>query len=281
MKSEEAVKILLTEEAPESKGKKTVAEFLAAADKSNYYELTGTVSNFNSKYCSFDLTDDTGTIYVYSVLDSSKSEWSGKLSNGGTVTIYGKYDYYEKGSKHEVVDAYIVSFTGGSGDSGSGSGGSVGGDTGDGEKGEYDPDGITWTLGTSAYDSNPDSYGNAQTATVNGVEVNDLLKLGTSKAVGDATLHVPAGTKKIGFYALSWKGTSAVVNFTTGGSQLASITAKSNDGASGNPPYTITVTESDWYEIEVSATSAMDVNVQTASTSAPRVILIGLKAISE
>ncbi|MBQ8809918.1 MAG: BACON domain-containing protein [Bacteroidales bacterium] len=96
--------------APESKGKKTVEEFIAAADNSNYYELTGKVSGFNPTYCSFDLTDDSGKIYVYSVLDASKAEWTDKISNGGTITIYGKYLYYEQKSQHEVVDAYIVSF---------------------------------------------------------------------------------------------------------------------------------------------------------------------------
>ena len=95
---------------PESKGKKTVAEFITAADTQNYYELTGKVSGFNPTYCSFDLTDDSGKIYVYSVLDASKSEWTSKISNGGTITIYGKYLYYEQKSQHEVVDAYIVSF---------------------------------------------------------------------------------------------------------------------------------------------------------------------------
>ena len=101
--------------APESKGKKTVQEFIAAADSDNYYELSGTVSGFNQTYCSFDLTDATGKIYVYSVLDASKSEWASKIANGGTVTIYGKYLYYEQKSQHEVVDAYIVSYTSGSG----------------------------------------------------------------------------------------------------------------------------------------------------------------------
>ncbi len=100
-----------TPAAPESKGKKTVEEFITAADKENYYELTGTVSNFNSNYCSFDLTDASGSIYVYSVLDASKTEWVDKIKDGGTVTLYGKYDYYEKSSKHEVVAAHIVSFT--------------------------------------------------------------------------------------------------------------------------------------------------------------------------
>ena len=92
---------------------KTVAEFIAAADKSTYYKLTGTVSGFNAQYCSFDLTDASGSIYVYSVLDSYKSEWSSKISNGGTVVIAGKYDYYDKKSQHEVVSAAILSFEAG------------------------------------------------------------------------------------------------------------------------------------------------------------------------
>ena len=98
---------------PESKGKKTVAEFIEAADKENYYELTGKVSSFNPTYCSFDLTDDSGKIYVYSVLDASKAAWTSKISNGGTITIYALYDYYEKNSQHEVVKAHIVNFTAG------------------------------------------------------------------------------------------------------------------------------------------------------------------------
>jgi len=97
---------------------KTVAEFIAAADKDTYYKLTGTVSNFNKSYCSFDLTDATGTIYVYSVLDSYKAEWSSKIKNGGTITIAGKYDYYAKNEKHEVVSAAILSYEDGQGGGG-------------------------------------------------------------------------------------------------------------------------------------------------------------------
>ena len=87
---------------------KTVAEFITAANKETYFKLTGTVSKFNAQYCSFDLTDASGTIYVYSV--ANKADWSSKISNGGTVTLAGKYDYYEKNSQHEVIEAYILSF---------------------------------------------------------------------------------------------------------------------------------------------------------------------------
>ena len=87
---------------------KTVAEFLAAANTTTYYKLTGTVSSFNSTYCSFDLTDDSGTIYVYSVTAESKSTYASAIKNGDTVTLAGKYLYYENGQKHEVVEAQIL-----------------------------------------------------------------------------------------------------------------------------------------------------------------------------
>jgi hypothetical protein len=381
---------------PESKGKKTVAEFIAAADANNYYELTGTVSGFNPTYCSFDLTDETGKIYVYSVLDASKSEWASKIANGGTVTIYGKYLYYEQKSQHEVVDAYIVSYTPGEG------GGNEGGDTpaegqptdlveatiaeflaaaessdvwyeltgeiisiaketygnftikdetgevyiygmtskwvgsndqsfsqiglkvGDivtlgtlrssyngtpqgggnpvpafyishvagegGNEGEEDPvtppaggegqyeSNITWTLGTNAYD-NTSSSTNAQSAVVNGVTVSNLLKIGTGSKVGNATLHIPAGTTKLGFYCVAWKGKKADVKFSVGGTEIKTINPAANVGATGNAPYKeLNVAESDYYEIEISATEATDVKVETLDPSNGRALFIGFKA---
>lgn len=87
---------------------KTVAEFIAAANKSTYYKLKGTVSRFNSEFCSFDLTDETGTIYVYSVAD--KTAWS-SVKDGGIVEIAGFYDYFATSSKHEVVKAQFLSFS--------------------------------------------------------------------------------------------------------------------------------------------------------------------------
>jgi len=364
--------------APESKGKKTVAEFITAADTQNYYELTGTVSGFNSTYCSFDLTDATGKIYVYSLLDASKSEWSSKISNGGTVTLYGKYLFYEKSSKHEVVDAHIVSFTSGTVEtptdittvtvaeflekpvdntwyrlSGTVGGsinttfgnfdliddtgrvyvygienwssyssnfaegdkvtivghryiytdkegktkdevidayieswtageGNTGGETPAppaGETGEYDPQGVTWTLGANSYD-NTLTGNNCQTATVNNVKVNNLLKLGTGSKVGNATLHVAAETKKIGFYAVAWKGKTVQVKFSTGGKDIVTLEPSANTGASGNAPYTITLSSSDYYEVELPS-GTKDVYVETLDPANGRVLLIGLKAITE
>lgn len=89
----------------------TVAEFIAKADVTNYYKLTGTVSKFSAQYCSFDLTDASGAIFVYSV--ANKDDWASKVTNDATVTLAGKYKYYEDKQQHEVVDAYIISCEGG------------------------------------------------------------------------------------------------------------------------------------------------------------------------
>ncbi len=95
---------------------KTVAEFIQLADETKYYKLTGKVSKFNKTYCSFDLTDDSGTIYVFSVLDAYKTdEWKNKIKNGGTITIAGKYEYYASKEQHEVVNAAILEYSDGEG----------------------------------------------------------------------------------------------------------------------------------------------------------------------
>ena len=253
--------------APESKGKKTVEEFIAGADTENYYELTGEVSGFNSTYCSFDITDASGKIYVYSVLSSSKAEWASKIANGGTVTIYGKYAYYAAKSQHEVVDAYIVNYTPGEGED----------DVTPpaGEEGEYDST-LSWKLGSNAYDKTSST---AQTATVNGDYVSNVLKLGKSSAGGSATVTIPEGTTKIGFYAIGWKGNTVTLNCKVG-DQATSLSIAANDGATGNPKYTITVSDSDYYKLDVPA-GVTSMEFSTSGSSNCRAIIFGLKAIKE
>ena len=424
------------EENPDDVEQITCAEFIQKADPTTTYRLVGEVTtNVNATYCSFDMNDGTATVVVWTV--NNASEWASVVKKGGTVTVRGKYMLYtnsETGAtKHEMVDAYIEKFeagstgggenppvTGGwyeftkatsvesgkayaivanssaatpvSGDYGylqvasvtdengvikteganaftftqvdggypirqsdgrylymkgtynsfnldanptSGhvftvepqtdgtvvitnvemskslqfdtnynsygaypdvrgvypalylqgeateapeTPGTGGGNTG--EAGDYDPQGITWTLGTNAYD-NTGTGNNCQTATVNGVAVANLLKLGTSSKVGDATLHVPAGTSKIGFYCVAWKGKTATVKFTAGGTELATVSPMANVGATGNAPYTITLADADYYEVEMTSSSATDVKVETLDPANGRVLFIGLSAISE
>lgn len=89
--------------------KKTVAEFIAAANEKDFFILNGAVSNFNASYCSFDLTDKTGSIYVYNVANAD--EWKAQINNKDTVTLAGAYAVYKKTGepdKHEVVSAWIM-----------------------------------------------------------------------------------------------------------------------------------------------------------------------------
>lgn len=100
----------------------TVSQVMSEQNENVIYRLTGTVSGFNSQYCSFDITDATGKIYVYSVDAATKAEYSTKLANGDTVTIEGKYTYYAQKSQHEIVNAKITAWTKGT-DDGGGQGG--------------------------------------------------------------------------------------------------------------------------------------------------------------
>ncbi|MBO4769013.1 MAG: hypothetical protein J5495_05720 [Bacteroidales bacterium] len=94
---------------PNSLQQLTVAEFVAKADPATNYKLSGTVSNFNSQYTSFDLVDATGSINIYSLSAKSKAEYKDKLANGGKVVLYGKYVLYN-GTKVEITNATIVSY---------------------------------------------------------------------------------------------------------------------------------------------------------------------------
>lgn len=61
------------------------------------------------------------------------------------------------------------------------------------------------------------------------------------------------------------------------GEEIASVNLKGNSGATGNPKYTITVTDEEYFEIDIPTKEAVDVEI----TSAGRCLLIALKAIAE
>ena len=425
---------------------KTVAEFIAAADKSTYYKLKGTVSRFNPTYCSFDLTDETGTIYVYNVAD--KTAWS-TVKDGGVVEIAGLYDYYDATSKHEVVKTQFISFTeaaapaeiinatvaefiaaekgvtkkyrvvgtiteiqnatygnlmlkDGTGevlifgvkkdkDAASTSFSELGAEVGDkltvvGYRDEYngtiemtsgyceklekdtttpkfsvstetltakaadksvsfdvkgnvkwtvasdnaaykvspesgDGNGtvtvsfaenttdkdvtvkltvsttaevatksytvtlthkgvsaagtedfsssVEWTLGTNAY---------SEKATVNDVADVPVLKLGTAKKAGTATLKIPAGTTKVSFYGVAWKGKTATIKASVGETQVATQALAANEGAANTTPYTLTVEDTDKYTITLPAKLEADTDVTVTTTTNARAILFAIRA---
>ena len=85
--------------------KLTVAEFLAKEVGDVYYELTGTISNIsNTAYGNFDLTDDTGTVYVYGltatkVTKNDQSFSSLGLREGDVLTLVGTRAAYNNAAQ--------------------------------------------------------------------------------------------------------------------------------------------------------------------------------------
>ena len=134
---------------------------------------------------------------------------------------------------------------------------------------------LTWTLGSNAYDGSNIST-QKQTATINGVNYSNLLKLGTSSKSGSASIKLPAGTTKVTYSAVAWKGASCTLKFTVGGTEYTQKIS-ANNGATGNPKYTITSTPADNYELVVSVDQETTMTVTT--TTAVRAILWDLKAV--
>lgn len=124
---------------------------------------------------------------------------------------------------------------------------------------------VKWTGVTNAYPTDQ--------ATVNGGEKKfTVLKLGKGSAVGSATMVIPAGTKKISFYAYAWKGKTVSLSFKIGETALGSnIALKANDGCASVSPYKlVNVSKSDMYTIDVTALNggnalASDVTVTVES----------------
>lgn len=135
---------------------------------------------------------------------------------------------------------------------------------------------VTWKLGENAYDKT--SGKNAQTGTVNDVKVDNMLKLGTTKAAGKATLTLPAGTKKLSFYAVAWKGTSATIVASMDAKEIKTWDVAGNAGATGNPAYTMTVADSDKYSYSFDTALAADTEVEITTSKAARVILFAINA---
>ncbi len=181
------------------------------------------------------------------------------LKAGDEVVVCGKVVNFKGNTPEYAPGAYLVSLNGKT--EGEGGGSTPGGEEKPGEVTEFSID-LAYTLGTNAYDNGM--------ATINGVEDCKTLKIGTAKAAGTFTLTMPAG--KHTFYAVAWKGTaSADVTFSNGSEVVKTVTVKGNTGATGNAPYTISVTDADKHEIELAQDATITV------TSDKRIIFFGIK----
>jgi len=128
---------------------------------------------------------------------------------------------------------------------------------------------VEWTLGTNAY---------SEKATVNDVADVPVLKLGTSKKAGSATLKIPAGTTKVSFYGVAWKGKTATIKASVGETQVATQALTANDGAASTSPYKLTVEDTDKYTITLPAKLETETEVTVTTTTNARAILFAIKA---
>ena len=98
-------------EEPED-GTITVAEFLEKKDTATEYTLTGKITSVaNTTYGNFDLTDETGKVYVYGLLTpegTAQKQWSAAgLKQGDIITVKGKYNVYNGSA--QIKNAVYVS----------------------------------------------------------------------------------------------------------------------------------------------------------------------------
>jgi hypothetical protein len=110
--------------------------------------------------------------------------------------------------------------------------------------------------------------------------VENLLKLGKSAAGGDATVSIPSGTTKIGFYAVGWNKSNGTVLTCEAGSITEDLTLAANAGAVGNPDptYEITVTDSDYFTVNIPS-GTQSVVLKTTGKENCRAVIFGLKAV--
>lgn len=216
-----------------------------AADKSVSFDVRGnvkwTVASDNSAYkVSPESGDGNGTVTVSFAENTTDKDVTVKLTVSTTAEVATKS--YTVTLTHKGVSAAGT---------------------------EDFSSSVEWTLGTNAY---------SDKATINGVEDVPVLKIGTSKNAGTATLKIPAGTTKVSFYGVAWKGKTATIKASVGETQVATQALTANVGATSNSPYKLTVEDTDKYTITLPAKLEADTDVTVTTTTNARAILFAIRA---
>lgn len=169
-------------------------------------------------------------------------------------------------------------------------GGNEGGNEGEGGGSEGDGNytsnvGMVKTDGdVSCYDKND---GNNPAIAVIGGKEYDAIKLGTSKQGGYWTTPVlpKTGDVTITFYAVAWKNNGCKMDITINnggkidGATSKTITLEANDGATSNPPYTITFDQSkNFYTLKLTGVTDKTTLKFSTESSKKRAIIVGLNA---
>ncbi|MBP3440845.1 MAG: BACON domain-containing protein [Tidjanibacter sp.] len=264
--------------------KATVQEFLNAAEDATVYELTGVIGgSINTQYGNFDLTDATGTVYIYGLKDASGNYafTSLGLKEGDTITVQGTRTSYN--DKPQMKNALYISHTAGEG------GGTTEPEPPVAGEGDYASD-SPFVQATD--DSTNAAYGLGDTK-IGGQAVTGF-KLGKSKQEGKFTSKAigVSGDKYLNFYAVSWgAGGDKTIYYRVNGGEVMSQAIKANEGAAQNPPYNnLTPTAEDHYSVLLSGLKESDViefstnaafDCATTTDYATRAIFFGVKLTDE
>lgn len=245
------------------------AQMVNGVYESHVHYIPATIKEISASFKNATLTiaDDEGTtLYVFRM---KAAEGGPAIENiglkvGDVLTVIGKRGEFNGSA--QMVNGYYVSHEAGSVDP-------------EPEPGDnsYSID-LSYKLGANAYDDG--------VATINGKENVKVLKFGASKGkTGDLTITVPAGSKRVSFYALAWKGAATTLEFSGLGMTFGTQGIRANDGVAGQSPYKITVTDDDYYTFTVptALTEDLDIKITTAANvgNNTRAVLFGIKAFKE
>lgn len=219
----------------------TIKEFIDAPEYTEslvYYELTGVISGLSAGgnaviYGNFDLTDETGTVYVYGLdkaftavgnTRADKSFGELGLKDGDKITLRGLRGSYN--GKIEVMGAYFVKLIS-SGNENPNPGGND--DNNGDDNGNDDNTGTTPPEGAIVFDADTDK-GNAGTDS-NNATAYTITKDGVTLTVSSGILGAYNGE---GHYRI-YKNQTLTVTSTVGNVKKVSFTCTANDDAKYGP----------------------------------------------
>lgn len=247
---------------------KTVAEFLAAEEGDAVYAVTGEIvgiKDLSESYNNVGITikDGDAEVLLYRVKSFDGTNVVNlNLEVGGTVTVAGKRSSYN-GTPQMAAGGLCLIYVAPA----------AGGDEPEqpsGDAAKYASN-VEFTTVSSAYTDN--------VVNVNSVANVANLKLGTSSKYGEGKVTLPAGTTKVSFYAVAWKDNPAKLEFSVAGTVVGTQAIAANVAATGQAPYNLTVTDSDYYTVTLPAAldAATEVTVKTVETGY-RAIIFGVQA---
>ena len=274
---------VVTPELPEMV-EATAEQFLAAAEDATIYKLTGEITRVvNTVYGNFDITDATGTVYVYGLLtpngEQQKQFAAAGLKEGDTITVYGTRTSYN--GAPQMKNATYISHIPGEG----------------GNDEPNTPSTGVYTSDSAFVCTTDDSTNAAYSlgATTIGGESVTGFKLGKSKQAGKFTSGAVSvsGNKYLNFYAQGWKDGDVTLYFRVNGGATMSQKLASHEGVTGNPPYTaLAFAATDHYSvllegltetstIEFSTDANFELTTASSTMASARAIVCGVKLSDE